>query len=212
MDHQTASRDRFAERYSFGDLNPAECEEFEAHLFDCTECSRVVQESAVFEANLKDVLRNQAPMARLAPVVGFPGRIRRSIPVAIAAAAAGAFLTWSFTPGARVVPAAALLIPAAPETLGAPVAIERQAGQAFFLLALDLPDEEGPVTWAVHRAKPDGTPDGNPLAGGKLAVRGDQTSTQLGIQLPGDTIQSGRYVAVLKAVSGKTTRHPFVVR
>src|SRR3974377_2482229 len=38
MDHETADRLQTTERYILGELSPAEREEFEEHLFDCSRC------------------------------------------------------------------------------------------------------------------------------------------------------------------------------
>jgi len=55
MDHREAVRTEAVERYLLGQLSGPECEEFEIHFFDCTECARELKDGALFVDNARAV-------------------------------------------------------------------------------------------------------------------------------------------------------------
>ena len=57
MDHQEALRDRAVEKYLLKEMPPPEREEFEAHFFDCQECTEDLQATATF----LDAVKKQLP-------------------------------------------------------------------------------------------------------------------------------------------------------
>lgn len=63
MDHGEAVRSQAAERYVLGELPAGEREAFEEHFFQCSECAREVRLGAIFLANVRAVLAEQAERA-----------------------------------------------------------------------------------------------------------------------------------------------------
>jgi hypothetical protein len=57
MDHREAVRTEAVERYLLGQLSGPECEEFEIHFFDCTECARELKDGASFVDNARAVFK-----------------------------------------------------------------------------------------------------------------------------------------------------------
>ena len=55
IDHQQAVNKMMAERYLLGELSPRECDAFEAHLFDCSECFEQVRAGTEFVHYIKRI-------------------------------------------------------------------------------------------------------------------------------------------------------------
>jgi len=66
MTHLEAVARQAAEKYLLDELSPAEQQEFEEHFFGCAECAAEVEAGAVFVANARAVLSEEA--GRHAPV------------------------------------------------------------------------------------------------------------------------------------------------
>jgi hypothetical protein len=60
MDHETALRMNFPERYAAGELAAAERDAFEEHFADCGQCLNHLWMASVFAANTRAVLRDRA--------------------------------------------------------------------------------------------------------------------------------------------------------
>ncbi len=101
MDHQEAARQRLVERYMLDELSPVQRDEFEAHLFDCAQCSEALRAAAILQDNARAVFRAEvdppqrarAADARQRAGGAAPGRRRWfeawfEMPVAAAALAA----------------------------------------------------------------------------------------------------------------------------
>jgi hypothetical protein len=56
MDHQGAVRLKATERYLLNELDPEQLDQFEEHLFDCTDCALDVRAAAMFLEQSKSVL------------------------------------------------------------------------------------------------------------------------------------------------------------
>jgi hypothetical protein len=56
MDHADAVRLKATERYLLSELDPAQLDQFEEHLFDCLECALDVRTAAMFLEQSKNVL------------------------------------------------------------------------------------------------------------------------------------------------------------
>jgi hypothetical protein len=65
MDHQTAVRLQASEKYLLGELPPAERDEFEEHLADCSRCMEDVGAADVFAANARAVFEDRAAGVKL---------------------------------------------------------------------------------------------------------------------------------------------------
>ena len=66
MDHNEAMHMQAAEKYVLGELSPSQREEYEEHYFDCGECAVDVKSIAAFADTCREVLRQEAEMARQA--------------------------------------------------------------------------------------------------------------------------------------------------
>lgn len=72
MDHVEAVRSEAVERYLLGQLRGPECEEFEEHFFDCTECAQDLRTAALFEENARAIFREDAGSERMKSRSGVP--------------------------------------------------------------------------------------------------------------------------------------------
>ncbi len=61
MDHDAAVRQKMTERYLLDELDPAQRDEFEEHLFDCQDCALDVRAGARFVEQSKAFLAERAP-------------------------------------------------------------------------------------------------------------------------------------------------------
>ncbi|MGC2741776.1 MAG: zf-HC2 domain-containing protein [Candidatus Angelobacter sp.] len=75
MNHDEAARDLMAERYLLGELNAADREAYEEHLFSCDACFEQVKVGTDFIAHLRHIGTDD-PQAPLAP--GFMSRLMMS--------------------------------------------------------------------------------------------------------------------------------------
>ncbi|HEY2169092.1 MAG TPA: zf-HC2 domain-containing protein [Candidatus Angelobacter sp.] len=82
INHDEAVKDLMAERYLLGELNAAEREAYELHLFSCDACFEQVKVGTEFVTHLRHI-GTEDPQAPLAP--GFMGRLmtnaRQPLPV-----------------------------------------------------------------------------------------------------------------------------------
>jgi len=68
MDHQLALSSQAVERYTLGELTSSEKEAFEAHFFNCPECSQALQEYEMFTANARAVFKEDPLTRQIVPV------------------------------------------------------------------------------------------------------------------------------------------------
>lgn len=66
MNHDMVVRQKMTERYLLDELDPAQQDEFEEHLFDCQNCADDVRAGAIFVEKSKVVLA-ESPAAALVP-------------------------------------------------------------------------------------------------------------------------------------------------
>ncbi|MCU0246497.1 MAG: zf-HC2 domain-containing protein [Bryobacter sp.] len=84
MDHQEAARQQLIERYTLDELPTVQRDEFEAHLFECAQCSEALRAAAILQDNARTVFRAEVdrPQGARAAVErqraggGAPGRRR----------------------------------------------------------------------------------------------------------------------------------------
>ena len=67
MDHQTALSSQAGERYTLGELNSPEREEFEEHFFGCTDCADALKEHEAFAVNVRAVFKEDDAAASAVP-------------------------------------------------------------------------------------------------------------------------------------------------
>ncbi len=70
MDHDNVVRAHLPERYFLGELPPAERDEFEEHLADCSACRKEVAAIDAFAANAVAVFENEERAKVLQPAAG----------------------------------------------------------------------------------------------------------------------------------------------
>jgi len=63
MEHSEAVRLRAAEKYLLGELSSAQREEYEEHYFDCPACAEELKATVAFMESAKQVAREHAPRA-----------------------------------------------------------------------------------------------------------------------------------------------------
>jgi hypothetical protein len=63
MDHIEAVSTEAVERYLLGQLSDSECEAFEAHFFDCTQCAQELRTGAFFQENARAVFEEDSAAA-----------------------------------------------------------------------------------------------------------------------------------------------------
>ncbi len=151
MNHDSAQKSDAVERYVFGEMSDDEVSAFEAHVFDCQDCSKELELTASFAENARVVLG-----ARVAEVQPEPARQRAwalwpfpwtLVPPYAAAMLFGGIAIYQ---GAVIVPEARrasepqALTPAIIRVVrGEPPVVKLDTGAANFLLMVDLakPDE-----------------------------------------------------------------------
>ena len=74
MDHTQANETEMATRYVLRDLAPADLEEFEEHLADCSVCMNDVWTATTFAANAKEAFRTIKPKPATSPWLLWVGR------------------------------------------------------------------------------------------------------------------------------------------
>src|SRR5215510_8231460 len=67
MDHEQAAATKLPMKYVLGELAPADRDEFEDHLADCSNCMNEVWMATAFAANAKEVFRTEAAEPAPAP-------------------------------------------------------------------------------------------------------------------------------------------------
>jgi hypothetical protein len=161
MDHQTALNSQAAERYTLGELNSSEKEEFEAHFFDCPDCTAALKEYETFAANARAVFRDEETKAsQPAPVPVRAGRLQgirywfSGVRVLVPALAALVLAFVLFRPAGKPLPDPTG--PAVALTLAADVRNEAPhktiaSDTAWITLSIDLVSGMGtPNRWADY--------------------------------------------------------------
>ena len=199
MNHDSAQKSDAVERYVFGEMSDDEVSAFEAHVFDCQDCSKELELTASFAENARVVLG-----ARQVEVQPEPVRKRAwafwPFPwtLAFPYAAAAMFGGIAIYQGAVVVPEARraneprALTPAIIRVVrGEPPVVKLDARAANFLLMVDL-------------AKPDEFPRYGiefRSAAGKRTTQFDSIAPASGtlfLQLPADYFPDGDYDMILE--------------
>ena len=84
INHDEAVKDLMAERYLLGELNAAEREAYELHLFSCDACFEQVKVGTEFVTHLRHIgtgdPRSNRPHRRAVPLTGSSGFLDRRLP------------------------------------------------------------------------------------------------------------------------------------
>lgn len=198
MNHDSAQKSDAVERYVFGEMSDDEVSAFEAHVFDCQDCSKELELTASFAENARVVLGARQVEVQPEPVrkrawAFWPFPWTLVFPYAAAAMFGGIAIYQ----GAVVVPEARraneprALTPAIIRVVrGEPPVVKLDARAANFLLMVDLakPDEFPRYGIEFRSAA------GNSTSGVESAA---PRSGSLYLLLPADRFPDGDYDMIL---------------
>lgn len=202
MNHSEAIEAKSPMRYVLGELAPADRDEFEEHLADCSHCMNEVWMATSFAANAKEVFRERAAeSARAVRPFRFPRwSLAFSAALNILLAAGLGYAVLRVFPGQRA-EIAELNEPAAIDVV--PVrAVERDASPSpqvipargkLLVLSFDLPQPYEHFFYSI--AAEDG---GVRLSGEMAGGRGDS----LNLRVPLWRLTPGRYKVTVTGLSG----------
>jgi putative zinc finger protein len=174
MNHADAVRMNATEKYLLNELDSAELDRFEEHMFDCQECALDVRAAAAFIDQSKDILAKAAPVPVqvLRPVTTpTPShwlawlRPAFTVPVMAALIAFIGYQNLVVYPGMKQAAGTPYLYPAVSINVatrsGATPAVHSRGGEPFLLLVnlpaesrfssyiADLYDTAGHIEWSV---------------------------------------------------------------
>jgi hypothetical protein len=218
MDHDEAVQLLAAERYLLNELEPDAREEFEEHLFDCTECALDVRAGAAFIQEAKDQLPSLTGTT-LFPARPESGGSRRKLdrwpawwrPVFVAPAFAALLLAFGYQnlvtfPALRDSAEHPRIVPVAPlpgATRGGAhtfVLADRKSGVALSLELPTVPLAAGFVTYSFDLYDPSR----------KLVWTGTAPTEIAGgpssLEIPGDMLRKGPYKLEMSGVGPKGDR------
>ena len=171
MDHSDAVRLKATERYLLNELDPEQLDQFEEHLFDCTDCALDVRAAAMLVEQSKAILseRTSAVPVRVAAPASKPWlawlRPAFAVPVMAVLLVVVGYQNLVVYPGMKKAANTAYLFPAASINVAtrsaATPAVHAQPGEPFLLLVnlpaenrfssyiADLYDSAGHIKWSV---------------------------------------------------------------
>ena len=200
MNHEDAAKSMTAERYTLGELEPAERDAFEEHFFECSACADDVRDNTKFAAGVRTA------GARVIPHVG---RFNRWAAAAALAAAAG--LVYVYIP--HVPPAAHVTSAPISEqvielesTRAATEPVSVHAGQPVALYFI-IPPPEHPA--------PLYTCDLVDSTGRKIAtqpVSQAQAQNPVAMHLKAQTLHTADYKVVIRDGEREIAAYPFTVQ
>jgi len=203
MNHEDAAKSMTAERYTLGELEPAERDAFEEHFFDCSTCADDVRDETRFAAGVRTAG---------AQVIPHSGRFTRWAAAAAIAAAAG--IAYMYVPHVptrnEVFPLAHVaVIEQAIELESAraasePVSIHADQPVALYFI---IPPPEHPA--------PLYTCDLLDATGRKIAaqpVSQQQAQNPVAMHLKAQTLLSGNYKVVIRDGEREIAAYPFTVQ
>jgi putative zinc finger protein len=174
MNHADAVRMNATEKYLLNELDSAELDRFEEHMFDCQECALDVRAAAAFIDQSKDILAKAAPVpVQVLRPVPTPTprhwlawlRPAFTVPVMAALIAFIGYQNLVVYPGMKQAAGTPYLYPAVSINVatrsGATPAVHSRSGEPFLLLVnlpaesrfssyiADLHDPAGRIEWSV---------------------------------------------------------------
>lgn len=189
MDHEQAIQSQASMRYALGELSPAERDAFEEHFADCSHCMREVESAAAFDANAREVFREQPePKGRPRRLGWLLWRPAPTLAMSAAlnlALAAGLGYTLLRSRPARTIESAApqsvVVIAVRGVTRSAGLPEIRVSGPT--VLTFDLPQHYDQYSYSIDRS-------GTPVLSGD--VHGPAQGDTLNLELP-SRLPSGQY-------------------
>jgi hypothetical protein len=222
MDHDEAVRQNTTEKYLLDELDAAQRDEFEEHLFDCQECALDVRSAAMFVEQTKVVLgKLPAVGPALAPVASpkvssvKPGwlawfRPAFAVPVFALLLIVIAYQNFVVLPHLTQAVNQPQLVPWASVNVSVRGAdgtvIKARRGEGFSLL-LNLPPENGLASYQADLYNPAGKLEWSGAISAPAAEQGRI------IYIPGNDRQSGTYTLVVRGITSagenkEISRHP----
>jgi hypothetical protein len=204
MNHSQAIETKLPMRYVLGDLMPADRDEFEEHLADCSNCMNEVWMATTFAANAKEVFRTGTGMHAEQPRLAW---LRRPFPALAFSAALNVALAACLGYGTlRIFPSmrsqiAELNQPAAIDVV--PVrAVERDASASpqvvkapgpAIVLSFDLPRRYGRYVYSIADAS------GGVVMSGAVESAGTDS---LNLRIPTGRLSPGAYRTTVAGITG----------
>jgi hypothetical protein len=199
MNHDIAYTSDAVERYVFGDMSDEEVSAFEAHVFDCGDCSKELELTASFAENARVVLGTrpaeaQPKTAHKRAWMTWPLSWELVLPYAAAALFGGIAVYQSavVVPEARRASEPRALTPSILRVVrGEPPVVKLDVGAATFLLVVDLATPDAFPRYGVEVRS----------ASGKQAARFESIAPPSGtlfLQLPADRFPDGDYDMILE--------------
>ncbi len=206
MDHEEAVREQAAERYVLGELPAGQREAFEEHFFQCPECAREVQLGAVFLANVRTVLAEQAQRQRarlIERILDWKPLLPAALAACLVLALSTGYLALVSVPALKKQVAGLTAPQSYPAVFLKPVlrgeeqVIEIPRQSMFLGLAVDVP-----LTSRAAHYRCDFLTEGDQRAAFIVAPAPQQPGAPLNLLLSPSALRSGRYTLVLQAAEG----------
>jgi len=220
MHHEEAVRTRLTEKYLMDELTPEVRDQFEEHIFDCTDCATDLRAAAAFLEHSKVVLseppaaRTPVP-ARTSPKRGWLGWLTPAFAapaLALLLAIAG-YQTFFAIPHLKSSQNSPELLPAlylVSATRGSAPSIAVPQGQAF-LASVDVPADRRFSSYTAELL------DSSSTAEWSLAIPADATKDSVPLRIPPVKHGNGTYTLIVRGTTadGSTAevgRYPFEVQ
>ena len=204
MDHELALETKLPMRYVLGDLPPADRDEFEEHMADCSACMNEVWMATTFAANAREVFREEgaAPDPKQRPAWfrwnPFPA-FAFSAALNVVLAAGLAYGVLRVYPGLRAGiadlnrPTAIQVIPVRGVERTASTAIQTvKTSENLIVLSFDLPKRYEQYVYSIAE------PAGRIVMSGEITYGGTDS---LNLQIPTGRLAPGEYKVTLAGIS-----------
>jgi hypothetical protein len=205
MEHQTAVKEKAAERYLLGEMSDAERDGFEEHFFGCAECAADVRDGVTVVDNIRAGRRIAAPAPRR--FATWTGVAAAAVLVLVLAAQNASLRRELATTLAPHAAAVTFLTSAARGAGEAPsVVVDRKQPQ----VALDFDIPESP--FASYRCE---LRDSAGRVHASVDVTAAQAKDTIRLLVPTGDLESGNYTLTADGVGPSPARvasYPFIVR
>jgi hypothetical protein len=206
MDHNEAVRQKATEKYLLNELDPTLRDQFEEHLFDCTECALDLRAAALFVEHSKTALAEPhtgAPSPAAVPATAKPGmlawlRPAFALPLLATLLAVISYqnlVTYPLLKQAAAIPQIAPWASIHVSTRGASTThISVHPGEVFHLL-VNIPPENSFASYTLSLSSPSGRLQWTRTV---AATAADDTRS---VYVPGTSQESGTYTLAVKGTT-----------
>jgi hypothetical protein len=204
MDHTYAVRLNATERYLLNELDPAQFDQFEEHLFDCQECALDVRATTIFLEHTKNVLA-KSPVPEVLPArVPAPAQPHWwswlspaiAVPVMAGLLAVIGYQNLVVYPGLKLAAGTAYLVPSASINIATRSAaipqVQTKVGEPFVLL-LNLPSENRFSSYIADLYDPTGRIEWS------LPISAEKANDTVPVRVPGQKL-AGLYTLAVRAI------------